>query len=66
MLIEREVAFNQNAGNLGRWWTQCPPETTSEDSVLPWKLLKRKEKKSESITETGCQSRHRLPPVQTC
>ena len=24
MSVERIVAFNQNAGNLGRWWTRCP------------------------------------------
>ena len=39
---ERKVAFNQNAGNLGRWWTQCPPKTISEDSAQPWKFLKGK------------------------
>ena len=35
MLVERKVAFNQKAGNLGRWWTQCPQKTTSEDSARP-------------------------------
>ena len=23
ILTERKVAFNQNVGNWGRWWTQC-------------------------------------------
>ena len=40
MLVERKDAFNQNAGNLGRWWTQRPHKTTSQDSAQPWKLLK--------------------------
>ena len=31
----RKGAFNQNAGNLGRQWTQRPPKTTSEDSARP-------------------------------
>ena len=26
VLIKRKVAFNQNASNLGRWWTQRPPK----------------------------------------
>ena len=34
-MLERKGAFNQNAGNLGRWWTQHPPKTTSEDSARP-------------------------------
>lgn len=24
MLIKRKGAFNQNPGNLGRWWARCP------------------------------------------
>lgn len=38
--IERKGAFNQNVGNLERWWTQHPLKTTSEDSARPWKFLK--------------------------
>ena len=33
-LVERNVAFNQNASNLGRW-TQCLPKTISQDSAWP-------------------------------
>lgn len=36
---ERKSAFNQDPGNLGRWWTQCLQKTTSEGSAQP-KLLK--------------------------
>ena len=31
--VDRKVAFNENAGNLGRRWTQHPQKTTSEDSA---------------------------------
>ena len=54
MLIEKKVVFNQNADSLGRWWTQCPPKTVSEDSVQPWREV-------ISITETGSQSHHHPP-----
>ena len=33
MLVEREVTFNENAGNLGIWWTQYPPKAISENSA---------------------------------
>lgn len=39
MLIERKNAFNHDASYLGRWWTQYPPKSISEDSALPWKFL---------------------------
>ena len=26
MLVESKAGFNQNAGSLGRWWTQCLPK----------------------------------------
>ena len=48
LLVEREVAFNQKVGNLGRWWTQHQHSSQtiqrSQDSAWPWKFLKRKEK----------------------
>ena len=37
---ERKVAFHQTASSLGRWWAQCLPQTTSEDSAWPRKLFK--------------------------
>ena len=33
--IEEIGAFNQNAGNLRRWWPQRPPKTISQDSAQP-------------------------------
>ena len=39
MLVGKNC-FYQNAGNLGRWWTWCHLETTSEDSASPWKVLR--------------------------
>ena len=33
MLVEKEVAFNENAGNLGRWWTQYSPKAIFENSA---------------------------------
>ena len=57
MLVERKVAFNQNAGNLGRWWTQRPPKTTSKESAQPWKFLKGK----REVISVNQSYRH--PPV---
>ena len=51
MLAERKGDFNQNANNLGRWWTPHPPETTSKDSAQSWKLVKR----NREVT-SGCES----------
>lgn len=38
ILLEKKFAFNQDAGNLGRWWTQFLPKTTSEDYTWPGKF----------------------------
>ena len=42
MLVERKVGFIQNAGNLGRWLTHCPPKATSEDSFQLISIFKKK------------------------
>ena len=42
-MVERKGPFNQNAGNLGRWWPQRPPKTTSRDSTLSPEIFKGKE-----------------------
>ena len=34
-LVERQVAYNQDASNLGRWWTQRSLEIISQDSAQP-------------------------------
>ena len=62
MLVERKVAFNQNADNLKRWWTQCPPKTISKDSIQPWKLLKRK-REVTSINHWGRRSESSPSPT---
>lgn len=33
-MVEGKDGFNQNAGSLGRWWTQWSLQTGSEDSAL--------------------------------
>ena len=35
MLLESKGDFNQNARNLGRWWTQCFLKISSKDSAGP-------------------------------
>ena len=40
--VERKIAFNQSAGHLGRWWTQCHPKPTSKESAQPCEFFKRK------------------------
>ena len=42
MLVERNVDLVRKASNLGRRWIHVP-QTNSEDSAWPWKLLKGKE-----------------------
>lgn len=34
-LLVEKIAFDQKTGNLRRWWTQCCPETISEESAQP-------------------------------
>lgn len=48
-MIERKGVFSQNAGNLGRQWTQCPPKP-------PLKILLNHEhfkgKKGRNLSES--------------
>ena len=66
MLIGRKGAFDQNAGHLGRWWTQHPPETTSEDSAGLWKLLKGNREATQLIIEMGVRVVAKPHCVQAC
>ena len=42
ILVERKVAYNQNASNLEREWIQWLPKPNSEDSAWLWEFLKGK------------------------
>lgn len=55
MLVEKEVAFNENAGNLGRWWSA--PKTTCEDfQSSAMKAFKRKKGCNRLLVGIGSQS----------
>ena len=34
-MVGRKDAFNWNAGNLVKWWTENPPQTTSQYLAQP-------------------------------
>lgn len=59
MLVGKNC-FYQNAGNLGRWWTQSAPKTTCEDfQSSAMKAFKRKKGCNRLLTDS--ESPH--PPL---
>ena len=42
-MVEKKVAFNQNAGNLGRRWTQHSPKNNLQRFCLAMKTFKGKQ-----------------------
>ena len=40
MLVERTVAYNQNASSVWKRWTQCHPKDIFKDSAWPWRFFK--------------------------
>lgn len=54
-MLQRKVAFNENAGNLGRWWSA--PKTTCEDfQSSAMKAFKRKKGCNRLLVGIGSQS----------
>ena len=42
MLVERKVAFNQNASNPESWWIHCPPQNHLQRFCSAMKIFKGK------------------------
>ena len=61
MLVERKIAFSQNAGNLGRRWTNVPQKTTLKIQLSHEGLSREKGKYYQLITEIGDQTCSQLP-----
>ena len=60
-MVERKGAFNQNTGNLGRWWTQCPPKPPLKILLSHEGFKGKKGSNLVSTTEMGAQSHSHTP-----